>query len=200
MARIALPEPHLTGSVSVEAALRARRSVRDYADGPLTLQDVAQLLWAAQGITDRRGFRAAPSAGALYPLELYAVVGDVSDLAAGLYRYAPREHDLTLVAAGDLREELSRAALGQTWVLRAPLNLVFSAVPARITGHYGHRGWQYMYIEVGHAAENVYLQAVASGLGTVAVGAFHDDQVKRVCRLSDTEEPMYIMPVGRLRR
>ena len=194
---IALPEPSQDGDLSVEAALARRRSVRDYADEPLGLAEIGQLLWAAQGITDRCGFRTAPSAGALYPVELYVVVGESGALPAGVYRYSAAGHGLTLVAAGDVREGLARAALGQSWVLRAPLNLVFATVSERTTARYGHRGHQYVYIEIGHAAQNVYLQAVAMGSGTVAVGAFDENAVAAACALNDRERPVYIMPVGR---
>lgn len=193
---IALPEPTLTGTMPLEEALLRRRSVRDYALDPLTLAEVSQLLWAAQGITDPRGFRTAPSAGATYPLELYVAVGVVERLEAGVYKYAVGDHALHLVAVGDPREALAAAALTQTWVLRAPLSLVFAALPARTTQRYGHRGHQYVHIEVGHVSQNVYLQAVALGLATVAVGAFYDEQVKRVCAMSSEERPLYIMPLG----
>lgn len=194
-----LPKPELPGAVSVEEALLRRRSVRDYADDPLTLQEVSQLLWAAQGETDPRGFRTAPSAGALYPLELYLVAARVEGLSPGVYKYWPAQHELALVAVGDVCGELATAALGQSFVRRAPINLVFSAVYERTTKKYGHRGRQYVHMEVGHAAQNVYLQVVSLKLGTVVVGAFHDDAVKRVLSLPDDEEPLYIMPVGKVR-
>jgi SagB-type dehydrogenase family enzyme len=165
----------------------------------MTLPLVSQLLWAAQGVTDRRGFRTAPSAGALYPLEMLLVVGEVDGLQSGVYRYVPSRHALVSVVAGDVREALARAALGQSWVLRAPLSLVIAAVSDRVTSRYGHRGHQYVHFEVGHVAQNVYLQAVALGLATVAVGAFSDDGVSAACQLDQGEKPMYLLPVGRQR-
>lgn len=196
---IELPEPRLTGDTSVEEALFTRRSIREYRDEPLTLSDVSQLLWAAQGITDKRGFRTAPSAGALYPLELYLVAGNVTDIPAGIYKYSPYKHNLTRIVDGDKRDELSDAALEQECVRRCSAAIVFSAVYERTTGKYGKRGIRYVHIEVGHAAENLHLQAVSLNLGTVAVGAFFDDEVKQIMNLPEDEEPLYIMPVGKIK-
>ena len=196
---IALPEPVQDGELSLEEALWARRSVRTYAPSSVSLAQLGQLLWAAQGVTHPRGLRTAPSAGALYPLELYAVVERVEGLAPGLYRYAPGKHGLQLVRQGSFGSALADASLGQSWVREAAVNLVFAAAFERTTGHYGHRGRQYVYIEVGHAAQNVYLQAPALGLGTVAVGAFDDGEVRQLLGLEAGQEPVYIMSVGRLR-
>ena len=193
---ISLPEPRHSSGTSVEEALLKRRSVRSYRAEPLTLAQLSQLLWAAQGITTPRGFRTAPSAGALYPLEVYVVVGNVSGLESGVYRYRPEHHDLTLVALGDKRAALAAAALGQVWIRRAPIDIVFSAVYERTTKKYGLRGAQYVHMEVGHAAENVYLQAVALNLGTCVIGAFYDGGVQKVIQMPDSEQPLYIMSVG----
>lgn len=196
---IRLPEPELRGKVSVEEALQQRRSVRRYKDKPLTLAEVSQLLWAAQGITNENGGRrTAPSAGALYPLEVYLVAGNVTGLAAGVYRYSPRDHELVKLADGDRRAQLSKAALGQDPVRRGAIDIVFSAVYERVTRKYGRRGVRYVHMEAGHAAQNVYLQAVSLGLGTVVIGAFDDNAVKRIVKMPDKRErPLYIMPVGR---
>ena len=194
---IRLPEPETTGHTPVEAALAARRSVREYARKSLTLGEAAQLLWAAQGITSERGFRTAPSAGARYPLELYVIAGQVENLPAGIYRYIPHRHALVRTAVGDRRPELSEAALGQSCVRYAPAVFAFAAVYERTTARYRKRGIRYVHIEVGHAAQNLSLQAVSLGLGTVPVGAFRDDAVKRVLGLPDGEEPLYMIPVGR---
>ena len=196
---IALPEPRREGEVSVEQALARRRSIREYASEPLPLADVSQLLWAAQGVTDPHGLRTAPSAGALYPLEVYLVAGAVSGLAPGIYHYDPRRHRLLFHAPGDPREDLAEAALAQDWVARAPAQLVLAAVPARTARKYGGRAPRYVHMEVGHAAQNVYLQAVALELGTVVVGAFHDGRLKRVLALPAEVEPLADMPVGRPR-
>ena len=160
------------------------------------LEDVAQLLWAAQGITGRRSFRAAPSAGALYPLELYLVAGDVDGLSPGIYRYRPRTHDLVLIANGDLRKPLAKAALDQSVVRRAPATLVLTGIYQRTMKKYGQRGRRYVHMEVGHAAQNVYLQATARGLGTVMVGAFHDQEVSTTLELPSDHVPLGLMPVG----
>jgi SagB-type dehydrogenase family enzyme len=194
---IRLPEPKHDSKTSVEKALLERRSVRDYKDVPLTLAEVGQLLWAAQGITDRRGFRTAPSAGALYPLELYVVAGNVNNLPDGIYKYRPYGHELMRVVEGDKRIELCNAALGQSPVRDAAAVIVFSAVYERTTGKYGKRGIQYVYMEVGHAAQNICLQTASLNLGTVTIGAFYDDTVKRILNMPEKEEPLYIMAVGR---
>lgn len=197
--RITLPPPESKGQFSVEEAIQRRRSVRRFGRGSLLLAEVSQLLWSAQGVTHRDGFRAAPSAGVLYPLELYLVVTDVEGLPAGIYRYRPQRHELLRISTDEVRKQLASAALGQSWVRRAPALLVIASVYERITGKYGRRGRRYAHIEVGHAAENVYLQATALGLGTVFVGAFDDSEVQNVLGLPPDHEPLGIMPVGRKR-
>ena len=194
---IKLPEPQYDSDVSIEQSLLNRRSIRSYTGEPLTLQEVSQLLWAAQGITDPRGFRTAPSAGALYPLELYLVVGDVEDLTSGVYRYEPDGHQLVKTMDGDRRTELARAALGQGSVKEGAVAFVFTGVYERTTGKYGDRGIRYVHIEVGHAAQNLCLQATAMGLGVVTVGAFYDEQVTELLNLPEKEQPLYIIPIGR---
>ncbi len=194
--------PRTSGPVSVEEALARRRSIREYADEPLTMDQVMQLLWAAQGITNAvYGFRTAPSAGGTYPLEIYVVTkpSGVVGLEAGIYRYEPREHALIRMISGDFSGQLMAAALDQEWVGAAPVNLVITAVLERTTGKYGERGVRYVWQETGHAAQNVYLQAVALGLGNVVIGGFHDTEVQRILELSDLEKPAYVIPVGALR-
>jgi len=194
---IKLPEPRYDSELSLEQSLLNRRSIRNYTGEPLTLQELSQLLWAAQGLTDPRGFRAAPSAGGLYPLELYIVAGDVEGLTAGIYRYQPDGHQLVKTGDGDKRAELAGAALGQEWVEEGAVSIVFTAVYERTTGKYGDRGVRYVHMEVGHAAQNLCLQATALGLGAVTVGAFHDNQVSKLLNVPAEEEPLYIIPVGR---
>lgn len=193
---IKLPEPKYDGSISLEKAILERRSVRDYKKDPLTLPEISQILWAAQGITGA-GYRTAPSAGALYPLEIYIVAGKVDLLPAGIYKYGPRKHELYSVAKGDGRTDLCNAALGQLSIKRAAAVLVISAVYERTSAKYGDRGIRYVHMEAGHAAQNISLQAVALGLGTVVIGAFRDDEVKKVVRMPDDERPLYILPVGK---
>ncbi len=158
-----------------------------------------QSLWSAQGHTHADGFRTAPSAGALYPLEIYVVAGDVADLPAGVYRYQPREHNLVLVQRGDLRAPLASAALGQAWIRSAPAVLAIAGVYQRTARKYGKRGRRYVHIEVGHAAQNVYLQATTRGLATVLVGAFNDTEVQEVLGLPSDHAPLGLMPLGRIR-
>lgn len=195
---ITLPEPRYDSDVSIEAVLLERRSVREYTGEPLTLQEVSQLLWAAQGITDPRGYRTAPSAGGLYPLEVYLVAGDVENLSAGVYKYRPQGHELVKVRDGDMREELYAAAMEQAWVKEAAADLVIMGVYERTTVKYGDRGVQYVHMEAGHAAQNVYLQATALGLGTVTIGGFYEGQVAEVLHAPENEKPLYVMPLGRM--
>ena len=195
--KIELPDPKYDSSVSVEQALLKRRSVREYKDEPLRLTEVSQLLWAAQGITNpTTGFRTAPSAGALYPLEVYIVVGNVEALKDGVYKYRPRGHELVKVKDGDVRRELSVAALDQTWVGEGAIVIVFFAVYERTTIKYGNRGIRYVHMEAGHAAQNVFLQAISLNLGAGVIGAFHDKEVKKILNAPNDEQPLYIMPVG----
>lgn len=200
-----LPPPRIRKEVlSVEEALAYRRSIREYKDEPLTLDQLSQLLWATYGVTDpRRGFKTTPSAGATYPLEIYVVIksrGVVLDngsyLKPGSYKYNWRTHSLKLIKQGDLSRDLMKAALDQEWVGAAPINIVIAAVFERTTNYYGERGIRYVYMEVGHAGQNIYLEATALGLGCVVVGAFYDEMVKEVVGLAPREEPMYIIPVG----
>jgi SagB-type dehydrogenase family enzyme len=192
-----LPLPRREGEVALERLLSLRRSVREFAPGALTRGEIAQLLWAAQGVTHPSGLRTAPSAGALYPLEVSLVAAEVSSLEPGVYRYAAEEHALAKAGEGDRRADLAAAALGQGWITNAAAVLVLAAVYRRTTGKYNPRGERYVHTEVGHAAQNVYLQAVALGLGTTEVGAFDDRAVKSVLGLADDQDPLTIMPIGR---
>jgi SagB-type dehydrogenase family enzyme len=196
-ADISLPEPKRESEKSIEEALIERRSVREYEDAALSLSEIGQLLWAAQGITSERGFRTAPSAGALYPLELYLVVGDVEQLPPGVYKYKPDMHRLINTAQGDLRDELQAASLDQSAIGDAPAVIVIAAVYERTTVKYGDRGNRYVHMEVGSAVQNVYLQAVSLDLGTVIIGAFHDQNIKSLLHMQENEHPLAIMPVGR---
>ncbi len=197
--KVILPVPKYDGKLSIERALRERRSVRDYAEKPLRIEEISQLLWAAQGITGPSGMRTAPSAGALYPLEVYLVVGNVEGVPVGVYKYRPQTHALEGVAQGDRRAELSEAALGQYCISEGAVVVVIAAVYERTTRKYGERGIRYVHAEVGHAAQNIYLQAVSLNLGTVFVGAFHDDDVREVMNMPNEERPLCIMPIGRMR-
>jgi SagB-type dehydrogenase family enzyme len=193
---IALPQPALDGKLSLEKAFLSRRSVRDFKDQALTLSQFSQLLWAAQGITDPQGFRTAPSAGALYPLEVYAVVGKVEGLPAGVYKYQPRGHQVVRVLSGDRRKEVARAALDQEALKQGAVVLIFSGIYERTSWKYAERAERYVGIEVGHAAQNVLLQAAALGLGAVPMGAFQDDEIKKVALLQEDERPLLLIPVG----
>jgi SagB-type dehydrogenase family enzyme len=181
--------------MSLEEALARRRSVREFSNKALSDQELSQLLWAAQGITHPEGLRTAPSAGALYPLELYVAN------AAGLYRYDPQRHELQRRSERDLRPSLCRAAQEQESVREAPVVFVITAIYARTAQKYGQdRSPRYAHLEAGHAAQNLLLQAVALGLGAVPVGAFHDDLVQKVLALPVEEQPLYLIPTGHARR
>ena len=205
---IKLPSPQLNGKVSLEETILRRRSVRRYRREPLDLPQLSQILWSAQGITGTRGFRAAPSAGATYPLEIFVVVGkqgviareakQVSEkLQAGIYHYEADSHSLSLHKPADLRPDLARATLDQEFIIDAPVDIVICALYHRTSYRYGKRGERYVHIEVGHAGENIHLQAVALGLATVEVGAFDDEEVRKVLGVDEQIKPLYIMPVGK---
>ena len=195
--QIKLSNPELTGNQSVEMLLQQRRSVRSYQKLALNLAEVGQLLWSAQGLSDTQGLRTAPSAGALYPLKLFIVVGDVNELLPGIYQYNPEDHSLLKTANGDLRKLLQKAAFNQSCIGDAAIIFVFTAIYQRTTGKYGERGVRYVHMEVGHAGQNLFLQAEALHLGTVVVGAFDDDEVREVLNLDSDIQPLSLMPVGR---
>jgi SagB-type dehydrogenase family enzyme len=208
---IPLPAPHKRGDLSVESALQSRRSVRRYKETALSKEALGQILWAAQGITresdsppdfwgDRvwtGGLRTAPSAGALFPLDVYLAVGDVEGLPPGVYRYLPGKHALEHTLGGDCREELTKAALGQVYVREGAAVLIISGVYARSAAKYGSRAQRYTHIEAGAVGQNIYLQAESLGLGTVMVGAFYDHRVQSVLGLSKDEIPLALMPIGK---
>ena len=195
-----LPDPRFQSDHSIEEVIKNRRSVRSYSSEQVTLGELSQILWAAYGITKkipggpsflRGGLRTAPSAGALYPLEIYVVAGDVKDLEDGIYLYDSENHKLKQLQIGDKRDELTSAGLDQMMLSRAPLSLVYSAIFKRTTKKYGERGRErYVMMDVGHSAENVYLQAGAIDLGTCAVGAFSDLQLKMLINMTQEEEPL----------
>ena len=189
---IQLSEPDLGGTIPLEAALAARRSVRNFHEEPLTEAQIGQLLWAAQGITHPNRYRTAPSAGALYPLEVYAATAD------GLFLYNPEDHSLVQILTGDPRPRLYEAALEQAPVREAPLVIVITGVYARTIAKYGKdRAPLYVHLEAGHAAQNVLLQAVALGLGAVPIGGFYETQVKDALSLPKEQTPLYLIPVGK---
>ncbi|MBD3179864.1 MAG: SagB/ThcOx family dehydrogenase [Candidatus Latescibacteria bacterium] len=213
-AEIKLPAPVTDGQISLEKAMEQRRSVRSYAEGPLSMEELSQLLWAAQGVTrrmerprrwfqDRKwigGLRTAPSAGALYPLEVYVAAGEVTGLEKGLYKYLAMEHSLVRKGSEDLRGELAAASLGQSYVKDCAVDIIITAVYARVESKYGNRAEIYVPIEVGAAMQNIYLQCESLKLGTVVIGAFRDNEVEDVLDLPDRERPIAIMPVGRKTR
>ncbi|MEM2168983.1 MAG: SagB/ThcOx family dehydrogenase [Candidatus Bathyarchaeia archaeon] len=202
--KILLPLPRKVSELTVEEAILLRRSIREYTDEPVDLGDLAMILWAAYGITEPKlAFRAAPSAGATYPLEIYVVIGRrgvryaEGFLGEGVYKYEPHSHTILMVKGGDYRGELMYAALGQRWVGEAPLSIIICAVFERTTKVYGERGRiRYVPMEAGHAGQNIYLMATALKYGSVVVGAFNDDLVSRAIGAKPVEEPLYIIPIG----
>lgn len=192
---VKLPPPCERSQISLEETLRRRRSIRAFDATPLTIDAIGQLLWAAQGITEKTaGLRTAPSAGALYPLEIYVV------MELGVYHYLPHHHEMTRTRDADIRKELWRAALRQEPVREAPVVFVIAGVFARTTWKYGERGRRYVYMEAGHATQNLLLQATALGLGAVPLGAFHDEQVEKLMKLPANQRALYLVPVGRPHR
>ena len=185
-----LPPARTASPVSLEEALQQRRSVREFLRDPLSDQELGQLLWAAQGVTDPEGHRTAPSAGALYPLEIYAVT------ATAMLHYDPATHSVTTHLTGDYRRDLKAAALDQEFLAEAPVTLVITAVYERTAVKYGDRAARYVHLEAGHAAQNVLLEAVALGLGAVPIGAFSDERLETVLELPVDERPIYLIAVG----
>ena len=196
MSLITLPQTESSRSEPLEQLLARRRCVREYADRPVTLANAACLLWAAQGISTADGLRTSPSAGALYPMDIYLAAGAVTELVPGIYRYLPREGAIEGAAEDDQRAALAAAALGQTWLADAALILIITAHYERTTWEYGRRGIQYVHMEAGHATQNVLLMAVTLNLGAAVVGAFDDGRVASVTGLSGKETPLYLVPVS----
>ena len=193
---INLPKPQVEHSAPLAKVLGARRSVRQFQMRELNLGDVSQLTWATQGITNARGYRTAPSAGALFPLELYLVVGKVDSLKPGIYHYLPASHAVEYMVEGDRRKQLSQAALGQQAIRQAPIVFVIAGAKERSARKYGDRAQRYVWIEAGHAGQNLLLQATALGLGSVVIGAFHDKMVQQVLELEDSLAPITLIPAG----
>ncbi|MGB9977923.1 SagB/ThcOx family dehydrogenase [Methanobacterium sp.] len=196
-----LPSPILQGNMSVEQAIQNRRSVRHYTNESITLQDVSQILWAAQGITDKaQNLRSVPSGGQVYPLEVYIIVGKdgVTGLSEGIYHYNPYNNSLEKTSESDARSDLSQAANGQAWVKQAPVDIVITGDYNKMVAKYKDETLctRFVNLEAGHAGENIYLEAEARGLVTVALGSFKDDQVHSVLGLPDNENTIYIYPVG----
>ncbi|MFQ5753707.1 MAG: SagB/ThcOx family dehydrogenase [bacterium] len=192
---IKLPEPQTQGGETLAVVLAQRRSVREFSDEALTIAEIGQILWAAQGISNQEeGLRTAPSAGALYPLEIYVVKND------GVFHYCPQDHTLVQINSMDLRRNLRQAALDQMSVEEAPVVFVITAIYERTTNKYGERGIRYVHLDAGHAAQNILLQAEALHLRGVPVGAFHDRHIAQVLKLNEREKPLYLIPVGKQRR
>jgi SagB-type dehydrogenase family enzyme len=170
--------------------LLQRKSARSYSHKSIRLDQISALLWSCQGI-NKHNRRTAPSAGALYPLEIYWADHEKFS------HYHPHTHELDRLIEGDLRSELARAALAQEFIAEAPATLIITAVYERVTSKYGQtRGVRYVDMEAGHAAQNVLLQATAEGLASVPVGAFEDEQVSKVLKLPSKHIPLYLLPIG----
>ncbi len=189
--KLQLPEPKLTGILSVEEALAARRSIRQFTKEELDLEQVAQLAWAGQGITQKEtGYRTAPSAGAIYPIRLYFII------KGGMYVYEPGTHSLEKLINRDLRNAISQAALRQQSLAKAACNILIAGSVKKVAAKYGLRARQYMLLEAGHIAQNIHLQAVSLGLGSVPIGAFEDRKVEKICGLPSEEQAIYLLAVG----
>jgi len=188
---IKLPEPDLNGKISLEQAIKNRRNIYQFTAELLKVNQIGQLCWAAQGITDpNRGLRAAPSVGDLYPMQLYVVLTD------GLYLYSPRDHALEKKISGDVRPMLSAASFGQRVVQNSPCVFIISGSVIKLEARYRGRGEKFAYLEAGHIAQNIYLQAVSLGLGSVPVGTFEPKSVAAICKLPENLEPLYLVAVG----
>ncbi len=199
-----LPKPSFTGNMPVEAAIVAKKTARNFGSTPLTLGQVSQLLWSANGNTSGDATTGAtakvtPSAGALYPLEIFLITGNdtVTGLTAGVYKYDPVGNSLETISSGDSRASVAQAALSQMWLARAPALIVIAADFGRTTSKYGPRGTQYVFMEAGNSNQNIYLQATALGLRVGTVGAFHDNLVMEAIKLPKGISPILIVAVGK---
>ena len=200
---IKLPTPSFMGNMSVEEAIYKRKTVRSFGKKPLTLSQVSQLLWVANGTIPKDAVTGAtskvtPSAGGLYPLEVFLVVGKdgVKDVPAGVYQYIPRTNSMKLLVEGDKRNSVAKAALYQGFLALAPVNVIVGAVFGRTTYKYGGRGHQYVFMEAGSANQNVCLQAEALGLSVATVGAFEEKPLSKALKLPDSVRPIVIMGIG----
>ena len=193
---VALPVPKTDGTFSIEKALKERRSIRDLAPTPLRLEEVGQLCWAAQGVSDDKGHRTAPSAMATYPLELRVIAGAVDGLEPGLYRYEPAQHALALVESGDKLAAFREKAVGQDWIAAAPAIFVISGSVGKMA-KMKDRGAQFMWVEAGLAAQGFFLQATALGLGSTYVGGFDPQAARAALGLPDSQEVLAVLPIGR---
>lgn len=188
-----LPSVQFKSKMSLESAIKNRRSVRSYAKSPVPLEDVSQLLWAAQGITEpTHGLRTAPSAHASYPLQVYLIAGNVKGLSAGVYRYIPKGHQLEVVSIGDVREKVGK----QPQMTSAPVLIAYTA-DRRILNKFGDKGVAFGGIEVGHSAQNVLLEEVALGLVGVGMAGYDEQGLRDVLRVGPDEIPMYILSAGK---
>lgn len=186
-----LPASGAKGKLSLEEVIKTRRSRRAYKSGNLALKTIAQLLWASQGITHPKGLRAAPSAGARYPIELYLACD------RGLFHYQPKGHSLRKLASQDLRNELaSDPGIPQAFIAQAPAVFVFAVERVRTCGRYGPRGERFICLDVGHAAENLCLQAAALGLASCPIAAFDDNYMTRTLSLPEGQQVLYLVTVG----
>ncbi len=193
--RIALPEPAFKGK-ALEDAINERRSVRNYSSEELSLHELSMLLWAGNGITSEEGLRSAPSAGGLYPIDLYVVPNRVENASCGLYRYVPKGHELVLVKEGIYTEQLYEVSLGQAHVRDAAVLIALVATPERTAGKYGEIGEDYVLMEAGHIAQNTLLEAVSLGLGAVPVGGFDREAADGILGLDEKQDAVYLVAVG----
>lgn len=186
---LSLPKPLLKGSKSVEECIFERESIRSFKDKVIEIEKISQILWATQGKKGHK--RTVPSAGATYPLEIYVILKD-----KGYFHYNIDRHALELIIDEDISEKLASASWNQQFISEAYLNVILCAIFARTTQRYGERGVRYVFIEVGHCAQNIHLEAVSLGLASVPIGAYEDDKVKAVLDLPKNVEPLYIIPIG----
>lgn len=190
---INLPKPKISGKMSLEEAINKRSSIRNFSKKNLSLEEISQILWSAYGervdaVTEAS--KTVPSGGALYPMEIYLV------LPEGLFHYLPKGHKMEKIVSSDLRNRLANAALRQNAISNAAGDIVIVCIYERICSKYGQRGKRYAHIEAGHIGQNIHLEAVSLGLGSVPIGAFDDYKVQEVLNLPKDHVPLYIIPVG----
>jgi len=200
--RVQLPQPDFGEPADLWQCLARRRSERNTSEEPLSLEELAKILWAAQGVTAQAGMhllRTAPSAGALYPFETYVYIDRVEGVSQGIYHFDVGEFTLASLEEGDFNQVITAASLGQPVVRKAAVVLIWTAMMLRCMVKYRERAVRYIGMDLGHVCQNVQLAATALGFGSCPIGAFYDDELNELLALDGEEETvLYMVTVGKL--
>ncbi len=195
--KISLPEPTFMSNTSIENALLSRRSMRIFKPESLSIEEISQLAWAAQGVNDPRGFRTSPSAGAFYPINLYIVTQNVENLPKGIYKYKAEEHELIQIASEENASQFFNSITTQYSLKNPAAIFIFSAKVEQIIASYGSFGKKFLYMEAGHTTQNLYLQTTSLEIGTTMIGGVNEKEIRQALNMSSYEHPLCMMPVGK---